>query len=250
MSEEQREYIKIEYGIRVLYVDNHILVVCKPPGLLTQADKSGDPDLLSILRKWVARVYNKPGKAFLGMIHRLDRPVGGVVVLARTSKGASRLSRQIRERVFGKTYLAAVQGRVEPRNGAIKHLLVWDKLKNRMVEAASGDQSAKEGRLTYQLLESKKDCSLLRIELETGRRHQIRAQMQLSGHPVLGDHRYFTTHQTDASGKEFSDRKGGMDIGLWASKLCFSHPVKDKKLSFSVLPPLQRLPWKKFDSLA
>ena len=170
-------------GLRVLFVDNHLLAVDKPAGLLTQPAEAGDDNLLDRARAWVKERYDKPGQVFIGLVHRLDRNVSGVVLLARTSKAAARLSEMFRQRAIDKTYLAVVEGRA-PAEGALEHLLL---------EREHGvvvDRAGKLSRLAFRRLAVSDAASLLQVELLTGRKHQIRAQLAAAGLPLVGDPRY------------------------------------------------------------
>ncbi|MFH1983414.1 MAG: RluA family pseudouridine synthase [Pseudomonadota bacterium] len=172
----------------VLYEDNHLLGLYKPAGLLVQGDRTGDPCLLDLGKSWLKARYAKPGQVFLGLVHRLDRPVAGVVLFARTSKAAARLSAQFRERRVTKDYLAVVHGRLETESGELAHHLVRDGASSRVAEPDS--DGAQAARLTYRRLGESFDRSLVAVSLHTGRRHQIRAQLAAIGHPILGDLRY------------------------------------------------------------
>ncbi|MEK9700597.1 MAG: RNA pseudouridine synthase, partial [Deltaproteobacteria bacterium] len=171
---------------QLLFEDNHLLVVEKPTNLLSQADHSGSPDLLSLLKDWIKQRDQKPGQVFLGLVQRLDRPVGGVMVFAKTSKAASRLADQVRQRTLQKTYLAVVAGVVDPPEGTLTDWLQKDHHSNtvRVVEAEVSQ--AKQAILHYERIAVHANKSLLRIQLETGRSHQIRVQLAHCGHPLLG----------------------------------------------------------------
>jgi 23S rRNA pseudouridine1911/1915/1917 synthase len=224
------------YGeIPILFEDNHLLVVVKPAGVLSQADGSDAPDMLTLLKEGIRLRYGKPGNVFLGLVHRLDRPVGGVMVFARTSKGASRLSAQIRERSFAKEYLAVVHGRPRDETGTLRDRMVKD--------ASTGDAgfatdgvSGKEAVLHYRLVEWQPEhrAGLLLVRLETGRPHQIRAQLAQAGCPVWNDSRYGAS-------------PGGPDAGiaLFACRLRFAHPVSREPMRFEAIPPPVE-PWSFF----
>lgn len=205
---------------KVLFEDNHLLVVEKPINMPVQEDASKDPDLLNWCKKYVKEKYNKPGNVFIGLVHRLDRPVGGVMVFARTSKAASRLSEQIREGKMQKTYLAVVEGVVSPRKGELTHKLEKDERQN----ISRVSESGKISTLRYEVIESNDTNSLVKIELITGRSHQIRVQFQAIGHPLVGDQKY----------GQFSDKTS---LALWAYKLSFKHPTKDEFVSLTITPP-------------
>lgn len=207
--------------IKILYEDNHVLVVVKPPDLLSQSDITGDPDLLSLLKEYIKVTENKPGNVYLALVHRLDRPVGGVMVFAKSSKAASRLSSQMRDRAFEKTYLAVVHGIPVPLKGTLKNYMAKDATKNVAFEVSSTDKRGSEAVLHYEVLESINDLSLIKINLLTGRFHQIRAQMAWAGFPVLGDRKY---------GK--SNRNTGIKLALCAAVLAFVHPIKGVRMEF------------------
>lgn len=207
---------KIEWEPPILHEDNHSIVVVKPPGMPVQADSSGDPDLLELTRAAVARRHCKPGRAFLGLVHRLDRPVGGLVLFARTTKGASRLSAQLRQRTIHKEYLALVQGRILAQTSEeLEHWISHPQSSARIGKTAD----ARVARLRYRCLEQRDSCSLLAIELITGRKHQIRAQLAHIGHPILGDLRY-------GAAQPLSDRS----IALRSWKIDYQHPTRDERI--------------------
>jgi 23S rRNA pseudouridine1911/1915/1917 synthase len=203
-------------NIGIIFEDNHLLVVEKPPGIPTQGDISGDEDLLSLLKRDIKERYNKPGNVFLGMVHRLDRPVGGVMVFAKTSKAASRLSDSIRKREFEKTYLAVIHGVPDPLSGTLRHFLQKNNKKNtvRAVPASSG--KGMEAVLNYKTIGSSGNLSLVEVELITGRPHQVRVQFAGTGFPVYGDARYGLRHglNHDLRSDLRSNLKGGLKSGL------------------------------------
>jgi len=208
-------------GIEILYEDNHIIVAIKPAGLLSQSDRKGEPDILSLLKAYIKETKNKPGDAYLGLVHRLDRPVGGVMVFAKTSKAAARLSEQIRERTIEKIYIARVAGIVQPPKGTLHNYLAKDADKNKAFEVGKNDKRGAEAVLDYEVLSTNEGTSLVKVALRTGRFHQIRAQMALFGYPICGDRKY-----GEKTGKE------NKDLSLWASELTFNHPVKPERMSF------------------
>lgn len=175
---------------QILYEDNHLIAVYKPAGMLVQGDKSGDISLLDEVKAYIKRIHNKPGNVFLGLIHRLDRNVDGVVLLAKTSKGASRLSEQFRLHTVGKVYHAWVHGIVEPPKGTLVHYLSHDENQNRAEVYDTAKNNALKADLSYECVKVDGDFSLLKIKLGTGRHHQIRAQFAHIGHPVVGDFKY------------------------------------------------------------
>lgn len=220
-------------GIPILYEDNHLLVVVKPPNLLSQGDSTGDKDLLTLMKEYIRDTYNKPGNVYLGLVHRLDRPVGGVMVFAKTSKAASRLSEQIREGKFGRSYLAIVEGHPKPMQGSLRNYLLKDQKTNLVKVVKPGVPGAQEAWLDYQTLDMTSTHSLVQILLRTGRSHQIRVQMAEIGHPLFGDQRY---------GPRNNQRQ---QICLWAERIAFIHPVTKERVEFSQPPPADK-PWTEF----
>lgn len=219
----------------VFYLDSHLLVLYKPAGLLVQGDETGDVCLLDLAREWVRRAFDKPGRAFLGMVHRLDRPVAGVMVFARTSKAAARLSDQFRSGAPRKEYLAVVEGRPRERSARLVHFLERGDKRSSRVKTEPGP-GGQEARLHYDLLDTSASRSLLAIDLETGRRHQIRAQLAAIGHPIVGDIRYGATAPLDQA-----------QIALFARRLTVRHPTRRETLVFE--SPLPRgWPWQRTDS--
>ena len=218
----------------VIYEDNHILVVIKPQNLPTQADISGDEDLLTQLKSYIKEKYNKEGNVFLGLVHRLDRPTGGVMVFARTSKAAERLSEQIRNGEVDKTYFAVLEGTPKNKRYRLINYLKKDEKNNIVKIAPQYEDGAKEAILDYQVLETKDSRSLVKVNLETGRSHQIRVQMAGIGCPVVGDQKY---------GKDAKK----CNLALWAAILRFTHPVTKKIMTFKVMPPVENAPWKDFE---
>lgn len=221
--------------IKILFEDNHILVVSKPPFIPVQADGSGDEDMLTALKGYLVEKYNKPGNAYLGLVHRLDRPTGGVMVFAKTSKAAARLSAAIVEGEIEKRYLTVVRGNPrEKQKKLINYLKKYPDLNIVKVvpELTSG---AKYAELDYKVLDSKNDMSLLFVNLITGRSHQIRVQMSAIGHAVVGDCKY---------GKDESLK---IPLCLWATELRFAHPISGQRMVFKVYPPEDLPFWNLFD---
>ena len=203
--------------INILYEDNHLLVVEKKVGVLSQSDGTNTPDMLTILKEYIKEKYNKPGNVYLGLVHRLDKNVGGIMVFAKTSKAARRLSEQIRNREFKKTYLAVCKGILDS-NGKYQDYL-------KRVGYRSEVSNSKDGKLAslnYQVLAVKDNNSLVKINLETGRHHQIRVQFAYHNHPLLGDEKYGS--------------KGKYPLALFAYKLEFAHPTTKEILNFTIVP--------------
>ena len=178
--------------MKVFYEDNHIIVVEKEPNIPSQSDKTGDLDLLTMVKQYVKEKYNKPNEAYIGLVHRLDRPVGGIMVFARTSKAASRLSEQIRNKEFKKRYLAVVDGKFKEKKGTLEDYLYKDERNNISKVVNSQKKNAKKAKLNYEVLnyDDKRDLSLVKINLHTGRHHQIRVQMAHINHSLYGDQKY------------------------------------------------------------
>jgi 23S rRNA pseudouridine1911/1915/1917 synthase len=222
--------------MHVLYEDNHLLAVAKPPGLPTQGAAAGKPSLVSEAKEYLRRKYRKPGNVYLGVVSRLDSAVSGVVVFARTSKAAARLNEQFRGRKVEKTYWALVEGQTKSADELVDWI-VKDERRQRMITVPAKGQSqrknsspnAKEARLSYRRLKSPAGCSLIEIRLETGRKHQIRVQLASRGHPVIGDRKY-------GSRRAFP---GG--IALHSRRLVIEHPVK--KTPIELVAPLPKA-WK------
>ena len=211
--------------LKVIYEDNHCIVVIKPAGIPSQADKTGDIDMLTLVKEYVKEKYNKKGEAYIGLVHRLDRPVGGVMVFARTSKAASRLSEQVRSKTLKKTYVAVVDGKIENKEGILEDYLYKDERKNMSKVVNKDKKGAKLAKLDYEFLTHNeiKNLSLLKINLFTGRHHQIRVQFANFGHSLFGDQKYGT-------------RGKGKQIRLWACKLELEHPVTKEIMVFESEP--------------
>ncbi len=223
--------------LNVLYEDNHVIVVVKEPNIPSQADKTGDEDMLTIVKKYIKEKYNKPGDVYLGLVHRLDRPVGGVMVFARTSKAASRLSEEVRNKTFSKKYLAIVNGKMEKESSTFNDYMWKDEKKNTSYVVKEGKKNAKLASLDYEVVEynPKEDLSLVKIDLHTGRHHQIRVQFSSRMHAIYGDNKYHGRGQ-------------GSGICLWAYELSFIHPTLKKEMTFTCYPP-KKGEWKKFEKI-
>jgi len=202
----------------ILYEDNHLLAVSKPAGLATMGTPGDQPTLLVLAKEYVKRQYEKPGNVYLGVMSRLDVPVTGVVLLARTSKAARRLTEQFRTHVVEKTYWAIVEGNIQPAAGTCLDWVAQDERHRRMHVVGPASPGAKEARLSYQRLAAVGQDSLLEVALETGRKHQIRLQLAHRGHPVLGDLKYGSRRAFPAG------------IALHARRLVISHPVRGEPL--------------------
>ncbi len=219
---------------RIIYEDNHLLVVEKPVNIPVQADSTKDIDMLTLLKQYLKEKYNKPGEVYLGLVHRLDRPVGGVMVFAKTSKSASRLSEQVRTRTFRKVYLAVVRGVPKEQKAKLRNFLLKDSSENMVHVVKEGTRDAKEAVLEYEVLKSNGELSIIKVKLHTGRPHQIRVQLSHSGYPLYGDQRYGV-----------SVNKPGQQIALWASSLTLEHPTKKEEMTFSCETP-DAEPWIRF----
>ena len=201
----------------ILYEDNHIIVVEKKINIPVQEDESKDEDLLTIIKKYIKDKYNKPGNVYLGLVHRLDRPVGGVMVFAKTSKAASRLSEQVRTNKIHKKYYAVVEGKL-PKEGTLKDKLLKDTKRN----IVTVDSRGKDCELSYKLVNTKDNLNLVDIDLKTGRSHQIRVQFSSRNNPLFGDQRYN------------KGAKVGEQIALFAHSLSFYHPTTKELMTFNL----------------
>lgn len=212
-------------NLKVIYEDNHIIVVEKIPNIPSQADKTGDVDMLSIIKRYIRNKYDKPGNVYLGLVHRLDRPVGGVMIFAKTSKAAARLSNQIRENGFEKKYLTVVDGKIENIKGTLEDYLYKDERNNISKVVNKDKKNAKFAKLDYEVLKYNevKNLSLVKVNLHTGRHHQIRVQFSNFGHSIFGDQKY-------------GSRGRGKQISLWAYELMIKHPISKQQMIFKDLP--------------
>ena len=211
--------------LKVLYEDNHIIVVEKPVNIPSQEDKTGDLDMLTMIKEYLKKKYNKPGEAYLGLVHRLDRPTGGVMVFAKTSKAASRLSEQIRNNEIHKKYLAIVDGKMEKEKGHFEDYLYKNEKTNTSRIAKPNEKNAKLASLDYEVIKYNKEInmSVVKVDLQTGRHHQIRVQFASRGHSLSGDQKYGT-------------RGRGKQLALWAYSLSFTHPTTKEPLTFELEP--------------
>lgn len=219
--------------INILYEDNHLLVVEKPCNMPTQQDESEDLDLLTCLKEDLKIRYNKSGNVYLGLVHRLDRPVGGIMVFAKTSKAASRLSDQIRTHQFQKTYRAIVNYNGLKKQDTWIDMVKKDHKTNTSKVTSIRDPQGKEAILSYSILDINQNLACVEISLKTGRSHQIRVQFSSRNHALWGDQRY------NPSAKE------NQQIALWAYSIRFIHPTTKQQLEFKLNPPNQ-FPWNLF----
>ena len=219
-------------NINIIYEDNHLIVVTKPANMPVCEDSSKDIDLLSKLKEYIKIKYNKPGNVYLGLVHRLDRPVEGIIVFAKTSKAASRLSDQIRTNKFNKTYHAIVENKT-PKEGTFINYLTKDEKNN--TSYVTNENKGKKCVLEYNTISTKDNLSLVKINLLTGRHHQIRVQFSHNGYPLYGDHKY---------NKNFIN-ENKTNIALIATDLSFYHPTTKELLSFKIDLP-KRYPYNLF----
>ena len=223
--------------LNVIYEDNHIIVVEKPVNIPSQADKTGDIDMITMIKDYLKEKYNKPGNVYVGLVHRLDRPVGGIMIFAKTSKAASRLSEIIRVKDFKKTYLAVVNNANLKNEAVLEDYLYKNEALNKSMVVSKEKHNAKLARLNYKVINSieleNKGLSLVEINLITGRHHQIRVQFASRGNSLYGDQKY-------GSGPK------GEQIALWAYKIEFKHPVKDEIMTFECKPKKMGI-WGKFE---
>ena len=221
----------------ILFEDNHIIVVSKPQGIASQPDETGDKDMLTQVKEYIKEKYNKPGEAFVGLVHRLDRPTGGAMVFAKTSKAASRLSEQMKNGEFDKTYHAVVCGKPRESKGKIVSYLKKDEKTNTAQIVPQSTTGAKRAELDYEVLSYNNETnhSLVKVKLYSGRGHQIRVQMKSIKCPVFGDQKY---------GGEGMPK---VMLNLFATELAFFHPVSKQKLIFRVYPPETSSAWNEFN---
>ncbi len=222
--------------LTILHEDNHIIVVLKPQNIPSCEDESKDEDMLTAIKKYIKETYDKPGNVYLGLVHRLDRPTGGVMVFAKTSKAAARLSEQMKTGDFEKKYYAVVVGKPREEKATLTHYMKKNAVNNMVYVCPPTVAGAKMAELEYNVLEDKQDISLVDIRLHTGRSHQIRVQMNAIGNPVYGDMRY--------GGEKAKKGK----LALWAYYLSFTHPVSRERMVFRVEPPKENFPWTEFNT--
>lgn len=229
---------KSDDKLTILYEDNHIIVVFKPQNLASCPDESGDDNLLDRIKEYVKTTYGKQGNVYIGLVHRLDRPTGGVMVFAKTSKAAGRLGEQMKTGDFDKRYLAVLNGMPSPESGTLVNYLKKNTVNNMVYMCTQATDGAKMASLDYRILQKTEKFSLAELKLHTGRSHQIRVQMAGIAHPVYGDMRY---------GGEFA-QKG--KLALWAYSLSFTHPVTKERMKFICEPPEDEVPWNKFEVIS
>lgn len=220
----------------VLYEDNHIIIVNKSVSEIVQGDKTGDMPLSEIVKEWIKEKYNKPGNVFLGVVHRLDRPVSGIVIFAKTSKALARLNEMFKTKEVKKTYWAIVKNMPEIKDAELRHYLVRNEKQNKSYAYDSEKPDSKLALLHYKLIAQSDRYSLLEVDLQTGRHHQIRCQLAKIGCPIKGDLKY---------GYERSNPDGG--ISLHARKISFVHPVSKELIEVEAPVPEDKL-WSYFES--
>ncbi|CEP91815.1 pseudouridine synthase RsuA-like [[Clostridium] sordellii] len=221
--------------INVIYEDNHLLVVEKPVNVLSQGDDTNDKDMVNLLKNYLKVKYNKPGNVFVGLVHRLDRPVGGIMVFAKTSKAASRLSEQVRNKSFKKIYRAVLNGNMKKDKDILKDYLYKNKKTNMVSVVNKNHKDAKDAELSYETISKNEKFSMVQVDLKTGRPHQIRVQFSSRNHPLFGDQRY---------GQHIN--KKGDQIALWSYKIEITHPTTKEKMEFICNPP-NNYPWNLFE---
>ena len=215
--------------IPIVFEDNHLLVIEKPVNVLSQADHTGDPDIVTLCKNYLNRSQNSP---FVGLVHRLDRPVGGLMLLAKTRPAADALSQQMRDRTMQKTYWAVTEGS-PPANGMLTHHLQKDRTNNIVEVVESNSRNGKEAILSFARLEESDQLNLLAVHLQTGRPHQIRVQLAEEDYPIWGDYKYG------------SNQPDGRDMALRAVELRFKHPQLEQELHFELAPD-NSPPWSQF----
>ena len=213
-------------NLQVLYEDNHIIIINKRAGDITQGDKTGDKPLSDVVKEYVKDKYNKPGNVFIGTVHRLDRPTSGIVIFARTSKALERLNKMLRDKTINKTYWALVKNKPKKESDTLIDFLKKDTKKNKSFVYKKEIEGSKKATLHYKIIKKLDNYSLLEIDLETGRHHQIRTQLSYIGSPIKGDLKY---------GFDRSNKDGS--ISLHARKIEFTHPVSKENISLIAPTP-------------
>lgn len=222
--------------LNVVYEDNHVIVVIKPQNIPTQEDDSKDKDLLTMVKEYIKVKENKPGNVYVGLVHRLDRPTGGLMVFAKTSKAASRLTQEMHTDDFKKRYLTVVVGKPKEKRAKLVNYLIKNARTNTVQVVPELTTGAKRAELEYEVIAEKDKVSLVDVRLLTGRSHQIRVQMKYLGCPVYGDVKY----GGDALAK-------GHNLALWAYELKFVHPTTKENMTFKCYPPEDMIPWSVFN---
>lgn len=230
-----KEEVAQAENLQILYEDNHIIVVLKEQMIACCPDESKDDNLLDKIKRYIKVAYEKPGNVYVGLVHRLDRPTGGVMVYAKSSKAAARLTEGLQTGDFEKKYLTVLCGTPDGERGTLRNYLKKNTVNNMVYICTETEEGAKLASLDYRVLEDKSKYTLAEVRLHTGRTHQIRVQMAGISHPVFGDMRY---------GGALA-QKG--KLALWAYSLSFSHPVTKERLKFMAFPPEEETPWKAFD---
>jgi 23S rRNA pseudouridine1911/1915/1917 synthase len=225
-------------NLEILYEDNHLIAVNKTGSDLVHGDETGDEPLSDKIKAYLKEKYNKPGDVFLGVVHRLDRPVSGVVLFARTSKGLSRMNKMFQEKQVRKTYWAIVKDLPPQDEGELRHFMLKDSNKNKSYALPKKRLGSKEGILHYRLISSTANYHLLEVRLETGRHHQIRSQLAKIGCPIKGDLKY---------GFPRSNKGGG--ISLHARRIEFVHPVNNEQIVIEAPTPKEDNLWKEFENV-
>lgn len=237
---EDRKVIKRSsksVNISILYEDNHLLVIEKPVNVPVQADQTRDADVLTLLKKDLKVRYNKPGNVYVGLVHRLDRPVGGVMVFAKTSKAASRLSDAFRRQAVERSYVAVVRGTPPATKGVLTHYVVKNARENKVAVVQPSHPQGKKAILDYEWIGQQGSLSLVSVRLHTGRPHQIRVQLAASGCPLYGDQKY-----------GMHVNKPGQQLALWSHRISFMHPVQKEEMCFTSTPP-DNYPWNDWPQL-
>lgn len=211
---------KIINKLDVVFEDNHLLIIVKPPNILSQGDNTGDLSIVDLAKEYLREKYNKPGNVYLGLVHRLDRPVGGLMALAKTSKAAERLSLQLQKKEMRRSYIAIVEGKLKSQ--VLEEYIAQDK-NGFMIKASSNDENAKFAKLSVSSISEKSNLTLCRIDLDTGRKHQIRSQLSMAGYPIRYDMRY-------------GNGSPGKQIALWGAWLSLIHPISKERILFKSKP--------------
>lgn len=223
-------------NLNILYEDNHLLMVEKPVNIPVQEDASGDKDFLTLCKEYIKINENKPGNVYLSMVHRLDRPVGGAMVFAKTSKASSRLSEQVRQKKFDREYVAVTTSQPLHPETTLTDYLYKDRKENKSRVVDKGIRDSKFAKLMYRQIATEEGYTLLKVKLDTGRSHQIRVQLAHNGTPIYGDQKYNENESVP-----------GQQIALWSHKLTVEHPTKKEPITVTSRPPQAEDPWLMFD---